>query len=208
MGLLARIFARMRAAGDPYDQTLVLPALITISIMQLNHVKGFPDWTVSAAIVGTAFMSGAWLGASLGGAGGFRAMLRSILVGAIETAIAFLIYGNFERPAVAAYQLIFLNFFFFWITHHFVGALRDIALTTERKWQTAAPRRAFISRWFGLVFRPEELKGESHSIFIAAWIIRILFGVSISVWIGWGFFGIPPRDVFLRILFHKGNVAP
>ena len=49
MGWLARIFARMRAAGDPYDQTLVLPALITIIIMNLNHVKGFPDWTVAAA---------------------------------------------------------------------------------------------------------------------------------------------------------------
>ena len=134
MGWLARIFARMRAAGDPYDQTLVLPALITIIMMNLNHVKGFPDWTVSAAIVGTACMSGAWLGASLGLAGGFRAMLRSISVGAIETAIAFLIYGDKvgERPAIVAYQLIFLNFFFFWIIHHIVGALRDIALTTER----------------------------------------------------------------------------
>ena len=115
MGWLARIFARMRAAGDPYDQTLVLPALITIIIMNLNHVKGFPDWTVPAAIVGTAFMSGAWLGASLGLAGGFRAMLRSISVGAIETAIAFLIYGEKvgERPAIVAYHLIFLNFFAF-----------------------------------------------------------------------------------------------
>ena len=72
-------------------------------------------------------MSGAWLGAALGIAGGFRAMLRSISVGAIETAIAFLIYGDKvgERPAIVAYQLIFLNFFFFWIIHHFVGVLRD-----------------------------------------------------------------------------------
>jgi hypothetical protein len=207
MGLLARIFARMHAAGDPYDQTLVLPALITIIIMNLNHVKGFPDWTVPAAIVGTASMSGAWLGASLGAAGGFRAMLRSISVGAIETAIAFLIYGEFQRPAVTAYQLIFLNFFFFWIIHHYVAVLRDVALTTEREWHASIPRRAFISRWFGLVFRAGELKGESHSIFIAAWIIRILFVVTTYVWIGWEFFEIPPRDV-LRTLFLKGNIIP
>jgi len=113
MGWFARIFAPMRDARDPYDQTLVLPALITIIIMNLNHVRGFPDWTVSAAIIGTALMSGAWLGAALGIAGGFRAMLRSISVGAIETAIAFLIYGKLERPAIVAYQLIFLNFFAF-----------------------------------------------------------------------------------------------
>jgi hypothetical protein len=132
MGLLARICARMRATGDPYDQTLVLPALITVLTMQLNHVKGFPDWTVPAAIVGTAFMSGAWLGASLGLVGGFRAMLRSISVGAIETAMVFVIYGNVERPEVVAYQLIFLNFFYFWIIHHFVGILRDGSCTTVR----------------------------------------------------------------------------
>ena len=207
MGWLARIFARMRAAGDPYDQTLVLPALITIIIMNLNHVKGFPDWTVPAAIVGTAFMSGAWLGASLGIAGGFRAILRSISVGAIEAAIAFLIYGTVERPAIVAYQLIFLNFFFFWIIHHFVGVLRDIALTTEKKWQATIPRRAFIDRWFRLVFRPGELKEEPNSIFIAAWVIRILVIVMIYVWIGWEFLEIPPREAF-RILFLKGKVVP
>jgi hypothetical protein len=207
MGWLARIFARMRAAGDPYDQTLVLPALITIIVMNLNHVKGFPDWTVPAAIVGTALMSGAWLGASLGTAGAFRAMLRSISVGAIETAIAFLIYGKFERPAIAAYQLIFLNFFFFWSIHHFVGALRDTALTTEIKWQATIPRRVFIDRWFRLVFRPGELKGEPNSIFIVVWIIRILLIVPIYVWIGWEFLGIPPREA-LRIFYLKGNVVP
>jgi hypothetical protein len=207
MGWLALIFARMRAAGDPYDQTLVLPALITIIIMNLNHVKGFPDWTVAAAIAGTAFMSGAWLGASLGTAGGFRAMLRSISVGAIETAIAFLIYGNFERPAIAAYQLIFLNFFVFWIIHHFVGVLRDTALTTEREWQATIPRRAFIDRWFRLVFRPGELKEEPNFIFIAAWVIKILFMVLIYVWIGWEFLEISPREA-LRILFLKGKVVP
>lgn len=161
MGWLARIFARMRAAGDPYDQTLVLPALITIIIMNLNHVKGFPDWTVAAAIVGTALMAGAWLGASLGAAGGFRAMLRSISVGAIETAIAFLIYGKFERPAVAAYQLIFLNFFFFWIIYYFVGVLRDIALTTEREWQATIPRRAFIDRLVSTCFPSRRIEGRA-----------------------------------------------
>jgi hypothetical protein len=208
MGWLARIFARRRAAGDPYDQTLVLPALITIIIMNLNHVKGFPDWTVSAAIVGTACMSGAWLGASLGLAGGFRAMLRSISVGAIETAIAFLIYGEKvgERPAIVAYQLIFLNFVFFWIIHHFVGVLRDIALTTERQWQGAAPRRAFVDRWFRLVFRGELTKEEPNIIFIAARVIRILVLTLIFVWIGWAFFESSPRDV-LRILL-KGKVVP
>ena len=106
--------------------------------------------------------------------GWFRAILRSISVGAIETAIAFLIYGKLERPAIVAYQLIFLNFFFFWIIHHFVGVLRDIALTTEKKWQATIPRRAFIDRWFRLVFRPGELKEEPNSVFIAAWAIRIL----------------------------------
>jgi hypothetical protein len=199
----------MRAAGDPFDQTLVLPALITILIMNLNHVKGFPDWTVFAAIVGTACMSGAWLGASLGLAGGFRAMLRSISVGAIETAIAFLIYGEKVggRPAIVAYQLIFLNFLFYWIIHHSVGALRDILLTTEKQWQNTTPRRAFVDRWFRLVCRPGELKEEPNSIFIAAWVIRILVTVLISVWIGWVFFEIPPLEA-LRILFLKGQVVP
>ena len=152
-------------------------------------------------------MSGAWLGASLGIAGGFRAILRSISVGAIETAIAFLIYGKLERPAIVAYQLIFLNFFFFWISHHFVGVLQDIALTTERQWQATIPRRAFIDRWFRLVFRPGELKEEPNSIFIAAWAIRILVIVLTYVWIGWEFLEIPPREAF-RILFLKGKVVP
>ena len=78
-------------------------------------------------------------------------------------------------------------------------------MTTERQWRVTIPRRAFIDRWFRLVFRPGELKEEPNSIFIAAWVIIILVIILIYVWLGWELLEIPPREAF-RILFLKGKV--
>jgi hypothetical protein len=183
MGGLARFFARRRAAGDPYDETLVFPALIVIIFMNLNHVKGFGDWTVTAAITGTALISGAWLGASLGMAGGYRAMLRSISVGEIEAAVFFLIYGKVASPAKIAYDLIFLNFFLFWFAHLMIGTLREIALVTEREWQATIPRRMFIRRMILLVFYVENLRGEPIIIVIIVRAIQFMGPLLLLAWL-------------------------
>jgi len=37
MGRLARFFVGRRAARDPYDETVVLPALIVIMVMRLKY---------------------------------------------------------------------------------------------------------------------------------------------------------------------------
>jgi K+ transporter len=89
-GSLARFFVRLRAAGDPYDETLILPALIVIITMRLNDLNWVDAWTVAAAVVVTGIMAGAWLGAFSGHRAAFRFLirifLRAISAGAIESA--------------------------------------------------------------------------------------------------------------------------
>ena len=100
MGRLARFFIWRRAAGDPYDETLVLPALIVIMMMRLNTLGRLDDWTVAAAVLAAPALAGAWLGASLGPSGSVRAVLRGISVGAIVAAGYALVYGS-KLPVTA-----------------------------------------------------------------------------------------------------------
>jgi hypothetical protein len=204
MGRLARFFARRRAAGDPYDETLVLPALIVISVMRLNDLKRLDDWTVPAALIITGVTAGAWLGASLGVAGGIRVMLRSVLVGIFEAAGYAVLNGEIDRHQgyLIAVELIYGNFIFFWLTHQLVYPVRDIALISEREWQETSPRRAMVHKVIRITLGAEELKGQSTGIAVTVWIIRLLVPLLASAWVSWTFFGVSPYA------FLKSRVAP
>jgi hypothetical protein len=134
-----------RAAGDPYDETLVLSALIVILVMRLNTLGRLDDWTVAAAVLAAPAFAGAWLGASLGSRGHFRAILRGISVGAIVAAVYALIYAS-KYPATAKdiANLIIINLYFSWIGFMIVGPIQGVALITEKEWQEGRARRASL----------------------------------------------------------------
>lgn len=147
MGRLARFFAGRRAVGDPYDETLVLPALIVIMVMRLNTLGRLDDWTVAATVLATATLAGAWLGASLGPRprGHLRAILRGISVGVIEAAGIVLVYGSkFPVTANTIANIVLINLYLFWLAFVIVASLQDIALITEKEWQEGRARRASL----------------------------------------------------------------
>jgi hypothetical protein len=150
MGRLARFFVWRRAAGDPYDETLVLPAFIAIMVMRLNTLGRLDDWTVAVAVLAAPAFAGAWLGASLGPRGHFRAILRGISVGAIVAAGAALVYGSkVSATANDISNLIIVNLYLFWLAFMIVGSVQGVALITEKEWQEGRARRASLRQTGG-----------------------------------------------------------
>ncbi len=211
MGQLARFFAYMRAARDPYEETLVFPALIVIIVFYLNYSKRFENWTVLAALVGTAVMYGALLAASLGFGGIFRAVLRCISVGAIEGA-GYAIINKLDKSVAVReiISLMFLNYFFLWFPYMIVSAIRAEALITEKQWQAdyawRASIRAPINRFFSLALHVSILTSIgkfirliSHACTLASIkkSIRLVFRASTFTSI----------DKFVRLLFNVGDFS-
>ena len=150
MRRLARFFVGRRAARDPYDETVVLPALIVIMVMRLNTLGRLNVWAVPATALATAALAGAWLAASLGPRGHLRAMLRGISVGAIEAAGLALVYGSkLSVTANTIVNFIIINVYSFWITFMIVASIQGVALITEKEWQEDSARRASLRQTGG-----------------------------------------------------------
>jgi hypothetical protein len=117
LGLLGRCFLRLRAAGDPLEQTLVLPPLIWLIFVWLNELGHVGIWVAYPALILPASIAGIWLGTSLGVAALSRIVLRGLLVGAIEGAGSVALTNEtLDKPHAlrAIVQLILINFFFYW----------------------------------------------------------------------------------------------
>jgi hypothetical protein len=149
-GWLARFFLARRAAGDPFDATLVLPCIIFLVLARLNDLGRVDARAVIAGLVIPASVAGFWIGAAYHGARGVgRAMLRSVLVGAIEgAAVLALVKEVINTPEALhnAFNLIFINFFFFWIFSTTSSTLSNVFTQSEQEWQTVVARRARIRR--------------------------------------------------------------
>jgi hypothetical protein len=165
-GCLARFFVQRRAAGDPYDETLVLPSLIVLIVMQLSTMGRVGDWAVAAAMMATGTIASAWLTACIGMR--FRVVLRGISVGAIQAAAYALIYGStFPVTAYRVFLFIFLNYAIFYYISIIVGILRDICLTTEKEWRQG-------HKLIRIVLKLDDLKGQTISVGVRVWIMRII----------------------------------
>jgi hypothetical protein len=150
-GSLARFFVRLRAAGDPYDETLVLPALIVIITMKLNDSNRLEAWIVAAAIIVTGIAAGARLGASPNyRTFGFqlRIFLRAISAGAIESAGFALVYaGKFTYSSAIAANLVLINIWMYWLAAIIVSIIHDNAVITETEWQAGRARLALLRKF-------------------------------------------------------------
>ena len=83
-GWLARFFVARRAAGDPWDATVVLPCLIYLAFALLNDRGRVGVPAVIAALLIPACSAGCWMGFCLGDRGIGRGILRGLFVGALE----------------------------------------------------------------------------------------------------------------------------
>jgi hypothetical protein len=165
-GCLARFFVQRRAAGDPYDETLVLPSLIVLIVMQLSRTGRVGDWAVVAAMVVTGTIAAAWLTASIDAK--FRVVLRGISVGAIQAAASALVYGS-TSPITGKeiFDIIFVNYAIFFFVSIWISLIRDISLTTEKQWREG-------HKLIRIALKLDDLKGQSISVGVRVWIIRVI----------------------------------
>jgi hypothetical protein len=148
-GRLARFFIARRAAGDPFDATLVLPCAIFLVLARLNDLGRVDARAVIAGLVIPTSIAGFWIGAALGSRGQGRAMLRAVLVGAIEGAASVAIANEIlSKPEAIknALNLMYINLVFFWFFSMITARLSDIFVQSEREWQIVLARRAKIRR--------------------------------------------------------------
>ena len=177
LGLLGRCFLRLRAAGDPLEQTLVLPPLILLIFVRLNELGHVGIWVAYPVLILPASIAGIWLGASLGIAALFRITLRGVLVGAIEGAgYVALTNETLDKPHAlrAIVQFIFINFFFYSFGGMLGGTIQSFAMASQAEWRASAPRRALIFKVLRISLFTQKLEGESLLIALAVLFVRLV----------------------------------
>jgi hypothetical protein len=177
-GWCARFFAKRRASRDPFDQTVVLPCIIFIVLARLNDLGRVDAWAVVAGLVIPASVAGLSIGACFGSPGQFRAMLRSVLVGGIEGAVSVVIAKETitkHDALLNAFNLIYINYVFFWICALISSLVSEAAIISEQQWQIGTPRRAFIMRVLRAVWQKLSSNAIQRTPTVASsWFGRVL----------------------------------
>jgi hypothetical protein len=201
MGLLARCFAAIRAAGDPLDQTLVLPPLIFLVFVGLHDLGRVGDsiWLWCLVLVLPASVAGVWVGATVGL---FRAMLRGILIGAIEfSGFITMVNETLDQPGISktALGLIYLNSVCFWFFGSIGMLSQRITLISEEDWQEGVPRRANIHKVIRIAMGLQKREGQTTGVGIAVWCVWL--GVAVLAGYFARAFGFSPIS-----FMHSGKV--
>ncbi len=173
-GWLARLLGKIRAAGDSYDHTVVIPTIIVPSAIKLADAGYVGYWLPIVALILTCTWAGAWMGICYGIVSTMRAMLRGMLVGAIEGAVYAALTPTLDRhqAVTLALQLIYINFALFWISHFYVAIPADVSLISEAQWQMGVPRRAWLLKVIRISLGVQGRLGESIPVGLAASIIK------------------------------------
>jgi hypothetical protein len=157
--------------------------------MRLHTVGWLDDWTVFAAAVATTALAGAWLAASLGQRGHFRAVLRGISVGAIEAAGIALVYGSkFPVTANGIATIIIGTLYLFWLAFMIVASIQGVAVITEKEWQegrarlasrrqTRRAKLAAFHDFFRLTVGAEDLKGRRTTVVLMVRMVQVVFSL-------------------------------
>ena len=201
MGRVARFFVARRAGGDPYEETVILPALIIAASLQLYEVKHFADWILFAVFVVTNVGAGVWTAICLGPFKLLRVTLRIVSISILEVALLSALNDNMTRSEAVklAVTLWGINTALFLYGHTIGSAFGVIALTTEKQWQVGVLRRAKMYRVYRIVFGAEKLEGAEDSIVIAVWLIKYVFPFLAVCCVAW-VLGVDPKLYIQKFL--------
>lgn len=195
-----------RAAGDPFDATVVLPCLVFLLLVRLNDLGRVGAWAVIAGLLIPACSAGCWLGVCLGGRALGRAMLRAILVGSFEGGGSVaLMKETVHQPEALRYvfNLMYINFVLFFLFSMLGSLPSDILTQTEAEWRKIVARQALIHRIFRLALGLEEIKGVSTGIGLTVKAVQS-FPLFFAIWVAWKVFGISPGTIFKHRLGVSG----
>ena len=160
-------------------------------MMRLNELGRVDESFLWAGLAIPAFLAGGWMVIRLGYRGFGRAMLRGVLVGALQ-AMALTIFTKeaLSQPKAIEWALVlmYLNFASFWLGAHFIGSPLDTLTVTEEQWQKAAPLLAKINQITRLVFR---IKDGVSSTGLLVFVIRVLGPLVLLAYVIWTLGGNP-----------------
>ena len=197
-GKVARFFANRRFAHDPYEETVIFPALVVTATLQAYDLGRIGDKLLITALFAIDVGAGMWLGICLGLPGTVRVVLRSISVSIIEAGLLAFLNDKVDKQQafLLTSQLITINGLLFWVGHIYASSLREIMLVSETQWSKSAPRRRWLYSVYRISVGAEKLEGAPDDIVIAvivarvlipplaiALIARLVFGVSVISYI-------------------------
>jgi hypothetical protein len=215
LGGLARCIVRLRAAGDPFDQTLLLPPLILLVFVWLTETGKVGLWVTYPVLLLPPSIAGLWLGAVLGPEGLIRIMLRGMFAGAIGggayVAVMFLASTNETldkqhalRDVVSMVVVNFLCFFFWGLMS---ATIADFASTSEAKWQALKPRRDYFAKVLRISLFMEKLEGQKLAVALGVLFCRGVLPILVTMWVSYVFFRVSPSE-FIHGWVTKDMRAP
>jgi len=199
MGWLARFFSAAEKTGDPYEETVILPAFVSLAALFLAEQHRISDVTAVVVSFGSLFLAGAWLGSAWPLSRNLRVVLRGMSVGVlVSIGVATLtnIVADKSQMRSFATSITQAAMMLFWGGHVIVGSIRSIALVPEEDWQQTAPRRAWIGQVVRMTLKIRKLEDATiwqsvavHALWKLPWLVglviagRAVFGRTPEEWL-------------------------
>lgn len=201
MGKVARFYVARRAGGDPYEETVILPALIITASLQLYGVKHFADWILFGVFVIADVGAGVWAGVCLGYFKLLKIVLRVVSVSILEAALLSALNDDMSRSEAVktAVTLWGINLSLFVFGHVIGSTFGGIALVTEKQWQVGVLRRAKMYKVYRIVFGAEKLEGADDNIVIAVWLVKCVIPFLAMGCVAWAL-GVDPKLYIQKFL--------
>lgn len=184
MGRLAKFFQTMGKGDDPYEETVFLPAFVSVVALIISEKQRLSDFAAVAIVLASSFLAGALLGTRWGSVFGLRVIMRGMSVGLLTSAgVATLTNIAADKPTMLklAGDITSITLMMFWFGHALISPLREVALVSEQQWQLAEPRRAWIGHVVRMALRVRDLKGATisqsiivHAVWGGVWFVGLI----------------------------------
>jgi hypothetical protein len=210
-GWLARFYIRRRQGRDPFDETLILPSILSVIALRLNEVGTLSDLQSFLIYAFSVFFSGVYLGFSVGGVGNLRAALRGFAIGAIISSAYSALSATLSRSQALelSANIVYLSYVFFWFGHLLSAMVGDFVTVSKDDWDAAAPRRAWLAKYARAILGGEEGKDLSTPMLLSVRATQIFGPPAALAWLSWVFLDVNPivtiKDQLLGLLSKPGS---
>jgi hypothetical protein len=134
MGWLARFFSAVEKQGDPYEETVVLPAFVSLVALILAEQHRISDVASVVVLFSSFFLAGAWLASAWPLGRSLRALLRGMSVGIlISIGVVTLTNLAADKAQMRSFAINVTQaaMMLFWFGHTVIGSIKTIAVISE-----------------------------------------------------------------------------
>jgi hypothetical protein len=133
-GWPTRFVLWVRSKGAPFEETVILPALIVVVAGVLVDRGKIAPWVAIVAFLVPISISALWMGVALGPEGLIRILLRSVLIGVMEGVVfVTLAPAPLDKQQVMQTTLscVYINIFLCWFCAVIGNVIGAFAITSE-----------------------------------------------------------------------------